>query len=317
MKQPLRTLVLALCCGLAAACTQRPERLKLMSYNIRNGIGIDNIQDIGRIAQVILREAPDLVALQELDSATLRVDGRYIPGELGRMTGMHATFGRAIGFAGGSYGVGLLSRTEPLAVRSIPLPGREEARVLLMAEFPDYTVCVTHLSLTPEDRHASLPLILQATDTCRKPVLLAGDFNEPSHLDWTDATCGMWDHNGCVVPWDCSVRLYDAGFRDVYRVLHPDPATHPGFTYPADNPATAVEKLTWAPDADERDRIDFIYYLPGGVFVPKRVEVVGPSSSIVRRSFSLFLARVSLSVSIRAISSRPALISAASEPSFA
>ena len=152
MKHPLRTLLLAVCCGLAAACTQRQERLKLMSYNIRNGIGIDNIQDIGRIARVILREAPDLVALQELDSATLRVDGRYIPGELGRMTGMHATFGRAIGFAGGSYGIGLLSRTEPLAVRSIPLPGREEARVLLMAEFPDYTVCITHLSLTPEDR---------------------------------------------------------------------------------------------------------------------------------------------------------------------
>ena len=181
MKQPLRTLVLALCCGLAAACTQRPERLKLMSYNIRNGIGIDNVQDLGRIAQVILREAPDLVALQELDSATLRVDGRYIPGELGRMTGMHATFGRAIGFAGGSYGVGLLSRTEPLAVRSIPLPGREEARVLLMAEFPDYTVCVTHLSLTPEDRHASLPLILQATDTCRKPVRLPDTFRH--HAD--------------------------------------------------------------------------------------------------------------------------------------
>ena len=150
MKHPLRTLLLAVCCGLAAACTQRQERLKLMSYNIRNGIGIDNIQDIGRIARVILREAPDLVALQELDSATLRVDGRYIPGELGRMTGMHATFGRAIGFAGGSYGIGLLSRTEPLAVRSIPLPGREEARVLLMAEFPDYTVCITHLSLTPK-----------------------------------------------------------------------------------------------------------------------------------------------------------------------
>ena len=96
MKHPLRTLLLAVCCGLAAACTQRQERLKLMSYNIRNGIGIDNIQDIGRIARVILREAPDLVALQELDSATLRVDGRYIPGELGRMTGMHATFGTAM-----------------------------------------------------------------------------------------------------------------------------------------------------------------------------------------------------------------------------
>ena len=38
-------------------------------------------------------------------------------------------------------------------------------------------VCVTHLSLTPEDQRASLPIIRQATDTCRKPVLLAGDFN--------------------------------------------------------------------------------------------------------------------------------------------
>ena len=177
MKHPLRTLLLAVCCGLAAACTQRQERLKLMSYNIRNGIGIDNIQDIGRIARVILREAPDLVALQELDSATLRVDGRYIPGELGRMTGMHARFCRAIDYDGGGYGIGLLSRAEPLSVRRIPLPGREEARVLLMAEFPGYVVCVTHLSLTPEDQRASLPIIRQATDTCRKPVLLAGDFN--------------------------------------------------------------------------------------------------------------------------------------------
>lgn len=113
-------------------------------------------------------------------------------------------------------------------------------------------------------------------------ILLAGDFNEPSHLDWTDATRGMWGHNGCVVLWDCSVRLHEAGFRDIYRVLHPDPATHPGFTYPSDNPAKAAKQLTWAPDADERERIDFIYYLPGGAFVPKRVEVVGPSSSIVR-----------------------------------
>ena len=213
MKHPLRTLLLAVCCGLAAACTQRQERLKLMSYNIRNGIGIDNIQDIGRIARVILREAPDLVALQELDSATLRVDGRYIPGELGRMTGMHATFGRAIGFAGGSYGIGLLSRTEPLAVRSIPLPGREEARVLLMAEFPDYTVCVTHLSLTPEDRHASLPIIREATDTCRKPVLLAGDFNTG------DAAAVLAGHVGQLIMVVRADQTLESGLRDAIGLM--------------------------------------------------------------------------------------------------
>ena len=47
-----------------------------------------------------------------------------------------------------------MSRDEPLAVRRIPLPGREESRVLFVAEFPDYVVCVTHLSLTPEDQRA-------------------------------------------------------------------------------------------------------------------------------------------------------------------
>ena len=178
MKRPIRTLLPALLCGLLlGACTPRQTTLKLMSYNIRNGRGIDNMQDLGRIAQVVRRVAPDIVALQEVDSATRRTEGRFIPGELGRMTSMHATFCRAIDFGGGAYGIGLLSRSEPLAVRRIPLPGREEARVLLLAEFPDYVVCVTHLSLTPQDRLTSLPLIREATDTCRKPVLLAGDFN--------------------------------------------------------------------------------------------------------------------------------------------
>ena len=166
MKSLLRILLPVACCGLLlGACAQRPTTLKFMSYNIRNGRGIDNVQDLGRVAEVINRTAPDIVALQEVDSVT------------GRMTGMHARFCRAIDYDGGAYGIGLLSRSEPLAMRRIPLPGREEARVLLVAEFPDYVVCVTHLSLTREDQLASLPIIRTVTDTCRKPVLLAGDFN--------------------------------------------------------------------------------------------------------------------------------------------
>ena len=178
MKPFLRILLPAAVCGLLlGACTQRQTTLKFMSYNIRNGRGIDNVQDLGRVAEIINRTAPDIVALQELDSVTGRMAGRFIPGELGEMTGMHARFCRAIDYDGGAYGVGLLSRDEPLAVRRIPLPGREESRVLFVAEFPDYVVCVTHLSLTPEDQRASLPIIRTVTDTCRKPVLLAGDFN--------------------------------------------------------------------------------------------------------------------------------------------
>lgn len=178
MKQYFSVALAVLFCALMpAACTTQTTAVKFMSYNIRNGRGADDVQDLGRIAEVIGRVVPDVVALQEVDSVTGRMNGRFIPEELGRMTGMHARFCRAIDYDGGAYGVGLLSRDEPLAVRRIPLPGREESRVLFVAEFPDYVVCVTHLSLTPEDQRASLPIIRTVTDTCRKPVLLAGDFN--------------------------------------------------------------------------------------------------------------------------------------------
>ena len=99
MKPFLRILLPAAVCGLLlGACTQRQTTLKFMSYNIRNGRGIDNVQDLGRVAEIINRTAPDIVALQELDSVTGRMAGRFIPGELGEMTGMHARFCRAIDY---------------------------------------------------------------------------------------------------------------------------------------------------------------------------------------------------------------------------
>ena len=56
--------------------------------------------------------------------------------------------------------------------------------------------------------------------------------NEPSHLDWKENTKNLWDHNGTVVRWDCSVLLENAGFKDAYRTKYPNPVTHPGFTFP-------------------------------------------------------------------------------------
>ena len=113
-------------------------------------------------------------------------------------------------------------------------------------------------------------------------ILLGGDFNEPSHLDWGEDTRHLWDHNGAIIPWTCSSLLYEAGFRDAYREKYPDPVTHPGFTFPSDNQAKPVEKLTWAPDADERDRIDFIYYMPSEGWEVSDAVIVGPAASIVR-----------------------------------
>ncbi|QNM86773.1 endonuclease/exonuclease/phosphatase family protein [Polaribacter pectinis] len=113
-------------------------------------------------------------------------------------------------------------------------------------------------------------------------VLLGGDFNEPSHLDWTSATKDMFDHNGTVVPWHNSVTLKNENYLDAYRVKYPNPVTHPGHTWAAYNTRVPISKLVWTPDADDRDRIDFIYYNDDARLTLEDIVIVGPSGSVVR-----------------------------------
>ncbi|WP_245769336.1 endonuclease/exonuclease/phosphatase family protein [Streptomyces indicus] len=113
-------------------------------------------------------------------------------------------------------------------------------------------------------------------------VILGGDFNEPSFRDWTRRTRNLFDHNGTVIDWSTTRAIEDAGFRDTYRVIHPDPVRTPGFTWPSDNPGADTGELTWAPKADERDRIDFVYYHPDRRIRLLDSVIVGPSTTIVR-----------------------------------
>ena len=82
-----------------------------------------------------------------------------------------------------------------------------------------------------------------------RPVIMGGDFNEPSHLDWQADTKNLWDHNGAVIHWDCSMMLHEAGFKDSYREKYPNPVRYPGFTFPAGNKLAEeakLEKLAWS-----------------------------------------------------------------------
>lgn len=80
-------------------------------------------------------------------------------------------------------------------------------------------------------------------------VIIGGDFNEPSHLDWIEATRDSADHHGVVIDWPCTAALTAAGFKDAYRVVYPNPVTHPGYTYPTANPARVPEKSHGRPKA--------------------------------------------------------------------
>ncbi|MEN7549547.1 endonuclease/exonuclease/phosphatase family protein [Rapidithrix thailandica] len=112
-------------------------------------------------------------------------------------------------------------------------------------------------------------------------VLLGGDFNEPSHLDWTEATKDLFDHQGLVIPWTVTSLLEEGGYVDAYRELYPNPVSHPGFTFPADCPHVDIKKLAWSPDADDRDRIDFVFYQPFAGLKLKDMQILGPKGSVV------------------------------------
>ncbi len=115
-----------------------------------------------------------------------------------------------------------------------------------------------------------------------KVVLIGGDFNEPSHLDWQADTKNIRDHCDVIIEWDCSVLLYSNGFVDAFREKYPNAVEYPGFTFAADNPAAKLDQLVWSPDADDRERIDFIYYRSDNMIALKDIRIVGPSGSILR-----------------------------------
>ncbi|MCV0376983.1 endonuclease/exonuclease/phosphatase family protein [Microbacterium sp.] len=131
---------------------------------------------------------------------------------------------------------------------------------------------------------ADLVADIDAERAAGRLAIVGGDFNEPPSQDWTAATAGLFDHNGVVVPWQTTQRLLDGGLVDAFRTVHPDPVANPGFTWPSDNPLFPTSSLTWAPEADERDRIDYIFATPDRRLSIDGAAVVGPQSTIVRNA---------------------------------
>ncbi|MBI9062013.1 MAG: endonuclease/exonuclease/phosphatase family protein [Marinilabiliaceae bacterium] len=111
-------------------------------------------------------------------------------------------------------------------------------------------------------------------------ILLGGDFNEPSFMDWTEQTKDLYDHNGLVYNWTVTALLAENGYIDSYREMYPSAIENPGFTYPSSNMDKPIKELTWAPSSDERERIDFIFYKTPGSLSLKSIKIVGPNTSI-------------------------------------
>lgn len=192
--------------------------LQFMTYNVRNGIGMDEVRNLDRVLKVIQQQQPDVIAVQELDSVTKRSERTYPLGILAEKTKMHASYAPAIEFQGGKYGIGMLSKEKPLNMKYYQLPGREEQRALLVVEFEKFVYCCTHISLTPDDQLLSLPIINKVVSEYQKPVLIAGDMN--------------------ATPADPFI----LGLQQTFKVVSPLDAK----TYPADKPDQTIDYIAVA-----------------------------------------------------------------------
>lgn len=127
--------------------------------------------------------------------------------------------------------------------------------------------------------HAFMHYLKSRKDRAHLPVILGGDFNDGSHLDWTQGTGSLFDHHGVVYEFPASKMLADAGYVDAWRHVYPDPVRNPGTTWPSET--LLGSSTSWATKADERDRIDYIYYRSGELtqLQAKNASLVGSANS--------------------------------------
>lgn len=186
------------------------EPIRVLCYNIHYGEGTDGNFDIQRLAKVIKRARPDLVALQEVDVGVKRSNRVHEARRLAELTGMSVRFGPTQHYQGGLYGNAVLTRykIDDVLIQPLPYTVSRPGK----STYPRGAIAVTvqtdsgqrlrfistHFQHnTAEDRVAEAQAInrLFANDTDSIPTILAGDMNatpqdEPIMIlrkEWTAA----------------------------------------------------------------------------------------------------------------------------------
>ncbi|EID55978.1 endonuclease/exonuclease/phosphatase family protein [Saccharomonospora xinjiangensis] len=229
----------------AAADSSGARALRVMSYNIHTGIGVDGRADLGRIAATIEDADVDVVALQEVDVHwSQRSAFADQAAELARLTGMEVYFAPIYDLdpAPGSdqrrrYGVAVLSRHPILSATNHeitrwstvdpgagPRPAPGFAEVVVSVRGKPVHVYDTHLDFRADpsvrERQVADMLAVLRQDPPGARQLLLGDFNAGPGAPELSA---LWEH------------VRDAwGERDG------------GFTYPADEPVKRIDYITVA-----------------------------------------------------------------------
>lgn len=162
------------------------ETLRILTYNVHSCVGLDGMLAAERIARVIARTIPDVVALQELDVGRSRSDGEDQAAAIAHYLEMDFHFHPAIHVEEERYGDAILTHLPLRMIKAEVLPGEgREPRGALWVEIDLHgtkvNVINTHLGLSAKERLRQMqtllgPQWLQHPD-CHGPTILCGDLN--------------------------------------------------------------------------------------------------------------------------------------------
>src|SRR5262245_36522368 len=197
-----------------------PVELKVMAFNIwRSGVQLS----LAQVVNAIKAANPDVVALQEPEGNSRRIADllgwQYVDERVHVISRLPLFYGEqdGIGFAYVEAAHGRM-----VALGNLHLPsdsyGPEAVR--------DGKPLAEVLQLEADNRMYALEPFAEALPKVAGkgiPLILAGDFNSPSHLDWTQDVANVRPAVKYPVDWPESELMAAKGFIDSYRTVHPDP----------------------------------------------------------------------------------------------
>jgi len=184
--------------------------------------------NLGRIGGLLQREAPDVVALQEIDTGSLRSgflnQVEYLA-DRAQFPYWYAQRNRDLGLIA-QHGNGVLSRIQPKGMEDHKLPGVIPGRGAIVLRLPygghEILVVLLHLSLGERSRKRQLEYVAQLIDGSSHVVVM-GDMNTP-----------------------LSRLLEDSALAE----LDLRPAEHHPPTYPAWSPLFALDHVLVSPNLE-------------------------------------------------------------------
>jgi exodeoxyribonuclease III len=266
-------------------------RLKILTFNVWGGGG----KPLKQTISVIRKTSADIVGLQEVYRANydkLGHDGeddplRTITPDIAAGLGFHyydqrqssvshgvtAVLSRypIIGCTQSSLGVRLDVKGREIIVFNMHLEDAPYQPYQLMgipyADAPSLTSADDAIASAIATRRRTIDqLEKDLADHHESNIIITGDFNEPSHRDWTLRAASIRRHP-LAVAWPTVKRLESWGFVDTYRHIFPDEITHPGLSW-----------TTHPSPQEHHDRIDFILARGPGLHIESAASVGEKSS---------------------------------------